>query len=480
MKTHTYFQGIFLILLCITSNSLLISAQSQSMTPLTTDPPITQPPVDIPTDDDEIDQLRNQLEVSNEIITFSVTGFNVPMYSFWLTSQETIRYEVKFLLLFEIIDQNKDGIYTPDIDRQVPASSFSLPSLSWDFSEIQETTENSKHFNITSVGGPFTIQFRNHFSQNSYLKFDIVIQNYTFVSLDENAMLVLGFHLLSSGQVENTVSSTEQDNEDQSDEKRVNFGNQGYFSSMKTASSNETDINIGVSEGREAGDPIVYLAFQKFSDTVILDPKIGIDLTSPPILPKSITTYIIVGVIVIGIIFGLMMTKQEYRQFILNRIHPVPKNRHNLSLEEVFENEKRDELIDIILNNPGIHFNELRRQAKISSGNLVWHLNILESYKIIKAERIGHFIVYFPCYDKNPITKVDFLIKKSTVTLKIMQIIEENPGIYQNQIIIKSQLKRSTVKYHLDKLIKAEIVISKKMGTKRCYFVTKETKSEKN
>ncbi|MHA1796090.1 MAG: winged helix-turn-helix transcriptional regulator, partial [Promethearchaeota archaeon] len=128
----------------------------------------------------------------------------------------------------------------------------------------------------------------------------------------------------------------------------------------------------------------------------------------------------------------------------------------------------------------GIHFNELRRQAKISSGNLVWHLNILESYKIIKTERIGHFIVYFPCYDKNPITKVDFLIKKSTVTLKIMQIIEENPGIYQNQIIIKSQLKRSTVKYHLDKLIKAEIVISKKMGTKRCYFVTKETKSEKN
>ena len=168
----------------------------------------------------------------------------------------------------------------------------------------------------------------------------------------------------------------------------------------------------------------------------------------------------------IGIIFSLMMTKQEYRQFILNRIRPIPKKRHNLSIEEVLENEKRDEIIEIILHNPGIHFNELRRHANISSGNLVWHIDILDSYKIIKKDRIGQYVVYYPYYDKNPISNVDFLIQKSTATMKILQIVVNNPGIYQNQIASKCELNRSTVKYHLDKLLKAEVIYSTKNGQK--------------
>ena len=466
MKKKAPFQGLFLILLCITGNFILISAQ---------------PPIDVPTDDaggdagdDARDEQRvEQFEINNDLITFSVTGLNIPMYSFWLSSQETIKYEVKFLLLFEIVDQNQDGIYTPDVDSQVPESIYALPSLSWEFSDSLDTADNSTHFNLTSTGGPFTIQFRHHFSQNSHLKFDIVIQNYTFVSDEENAMLVLGFHLLSSEQGEDNDSKENQENLDQSNEKRINFGNQGYFSSMKTASSNGTDIQVGVSEGKESGEPIAYLAFEKFSDTVILDPKIGIDLSAPP-LPfplETIALYIIIGSVMIGIIFSLMMTKQEYRQFILNRIRPIPKKRHNLSIEEVLENEKRDEIIEIILHNPGIHFNELRRHANISSGNLVWHIDILDSYKIIKKDRIGQYVVYYPYYDKNPISNVDFLIQKSTATMKILQIVVNNPGIYQNQIASKCELNRSTVKYHLDKLLKAEVIYSTKNGQKKSFFV---------
>ena len=165
-----------------------------------------------------------------------------------------------------------------------------------------------------------------------------------------------------------------------------------------------------------------------------------------------------------------MMTTEEYRSYLLNRFLPLNKGPHRLSMEQVLENETRGGIIDIILETPGVHFNQLLRQMSISAGTLAWHLDILETFKIIKKERVGQYLVYFSYLDANPLENMDFKLQKSQTTLEIVRLIRENPGIYQNQLAKKLKLNHKTIKYHLNKLLDIHLIYFKVDGRKRLYY----------
>ncbi|MCK5346065.1 MAG: winged helix-turn-helix transcriptional regulator, partial [Candidatus Heimdallarchaeota archaeon] len=160
------------------------------------------------------------------------------------------------------------------------------------------------------------------------------------------------------------------------------------------------------------------------------------------------------------------MSKQEYRDYLLNRVIHLDSNRHRLSMEEVLENEFRNEILNLIIDQPGIHYSELLRQIKTSSSNLAWHLDILEQYKIISKKRVGRFLIFYPYLDKNPFAEFDPTLIKSKTTLDIFQIIGDNPGIIQVRIAKRMELNRKTISYHLDKLSSAGLIIIKKVGRK--------------
>jgi len=55
-------------------------------------------------------------------------------------------------------------------------------------------------------------------------------------------------------------------------------------------------------------------------------------------------------------------------------------------------------------------------------------------------------------------------IGKSKTSLKVLDLIEKNPGINSNTIALQLFLNRSTVKYHIDKLKKKNLVLFKHKG----------------
>ena len=174
----------------------------------------------------------------------------------------------------------------------------------------------------------------------------------------------------------------------------------------------------------------------------------------------------------IGVIFGvlslaILISKKDYFQYLRTRMVYVEKGAHRLSLEQVLENENRGKIIDLILKKPGIHFNELLREMDIAAGNLVWHLDILETYKVVGKKRIGNFVAYFPYYQKNPISNVDLKLQKSKLTLEILEMIEREPGIWNNFITKKMKVDHKTIKYHIDKLIELDLINFKKEGRKK-------------
>lgn len=205
------------------------------------------------------------------------------------------------------------------------------------------------------------------------------------------------------------------------------------------------------------------------------------------ILSPTLNTWFIisiVGIIAIVISLIIVFTKAEYREFLLNRIMPKTQGIHRLTMEEVLENENRSKIIDLIIDKPGIHFNELLRQTGLSPGNLVWHLSILEEYKVIGKKNVGQYLIYFPLYDINPMNAIDIQLAKSKVTLQILDLIEKKPGIYGNIIAKELDLDHKTVKYHLDKLIEANLIKTQKQGRRNLLYpivgALKELKIEKD
>ncbi|MFX1257663.1 MAG: winged helix-turn-helix transcriptional regulator [Promethearchaeota archaeon] len=178
-----------------------------------------------------------------------------------------------------------------------------------------------------------------------------------------------------------------------------------------------------------------------------------------------IWTTIILIIVIISLI--VIIRKKDYIYYLKTRSTPIEKGAHRLSLDEVLENENRNKIIELILKEPGIHFNELLRKSELAAGNLVWHIDILETYKIIGKRRIGNFITYFPYYQKNPISNLDLKLNKSKLTLEILETIEKEPGIWNSLITKKMKVDHKTIHYHIEKLIDLGLIKVRKEGRKK-------------
>ncbi|MFX1378238.1 MAG: winged helix-turn-helix transcriptional regulator [Promethearchaeota archaeon] len=169
---------------------------------------------------------------------------------------------------------------------------------------------------------------------------------------------------------------------------------------------------------------------------------------------------------VLSITIFEILTIKEYKGYFIKRRF-IKKGKSYLTLTDIFENENRINILTQILNNPGIHQNELLRSCDLQKGQLQWHLDVLLNYRIIKKEKHGQYTIYFPITSSiESIENFKSLPTKSETTLKILEIIENNPGITSSEIAKKTNLARNTIKYHIDKLSESNLISFKEKGRK--------------
>ncbi|MCK4383388.1 MAG: hypothetical protein KAW66_08860 [Candidatus Lokiarchaeota archaeon] len=189
--------------------------------------------------------------------------------------------------------------------------------------------------------------------------------------------------------------------------------------------------------------------------------------------------WLLVIILIVGAIgiasLAILISKKDYFQYLKTRTIQIEKGAHRLSLEDVLENENRNKIIDLILKEPGVHFNELLRKTEIAAGNLVWHLDILETYKVVGKKRIGNFVAYFPYYQKNPISNLDLRLSKSKLTLEILEMIEKEPGLWNSIITKHFKVDHKTIQYHVNKLKDLNLIRFKSDGRKRKIFPNLES-----
>ena len=215
---------------------------------------------------------------------------------------------------------------------------------------------------------------------------------------------------------------------------------------------------------------LILILLNIFSIFLLFNLLIDISNTFAPDfkIHNSIVILIIFSIIVLAI--TCVMTVREYKQkFLLKRIEI--SGRSYLSMEDVFENENRINIIKHVIDKPGIHHNELMRVCDLQKGQLQWHLDILIKNQIIKKTVQGQYALYFPnlkSFELPPSIKKG-IIRNST-THNILEIIKENPGINPTLIAKKVNLAKNTINYHLDKLLEADMIYTKRNGRRKEIF----------
>ncbi|MHA2501803.1 MAG: hypothetical protein ACXAE3_02855 [Candidatus Kariarchaeaceae archaeon] len=231
-------------------------------------------------------QGGGNVTVATDELTVKITGGgNVPMYQFWDTEDDSTKYKLQFSAVFEAEDNEENGtlgVYDLGEDKKVGPTNIALASLSWEFSDFENDTDGSIHFNLTSTAtnDGMTIQFNNHLyaGEENSMKFDVVINNYTFDSVD--TILVFAFKLLVQNGDEDVDGESEQDGD------TVSFGD-GFFQSEETAVSDGKVVNVGLSTGSDEGSKI-YLAYGQFSGDLVHDPTVGVQASA--VIPDDTTT----------------------------------------------------------------------------------------------------------------------------------------------------------------------------------------------
>ncbi|UCD01592.1 MAG: winged helix-turn-helix transcriptional regulator [Promethearchaeota archaeon] len=201
---------------------------------------------------------------------------------------------------------------------------------------------------------------------------------------------------------------------------------------------------------------ILYYLILSFEETFFAPDKVPLGLV--------IISLLIATIFIFSLFIAL--TVKEYRSYFMRKAY-IKKGRSYLTFSDIFENENRINILTQILNNPGIHHNELLRSCNLQKGQLRWHLEVLLKYRIIKKERYGQYSMYFPItssFESNDSLKNLFV--KSKTTSEILNIIQENPGINSSEISRVLNLSRNTIKYHIDKLSEENLIYLTKKGRK--------------
>ena len=97
---------------------------------------------------------------------------------------------------------------------------------------------------------------------------------------------------------------------------------------------------------------------------------------------------------------------------------------------------------------------------------------MLIEFNIIRKEKLGQYSIFYPIhYEDQNLDPIKSLLKSKQST-KILDLIESQPGIYSSKIALRLNLKRNSVKYHIDKLLKNQLIFVKTEGRRKHLFPT--------
>ncbi|MDP2666286.1 MAG: winged helix-turn-helix transcriptional regulator [Candidatus Diapherotrites archaeon] len=135
--------------------------------------------------------------------------------------------------------------------------------------------------------------------------------------------------------------------------------------------------------------------------------------------------------------------------------------------------EVRNRIYTIIDSSPGLHFREIQRRANLAVGSLQYHLDYLQKYHIIRTQKEGKFVRYYAVRNtgmgEGDAGKKTMAFLRHASTRKILLFLLQEKRANNETIATHIALSPSTTSWHLDKLVK-ENVLSRVRDGRKTFF----------
>ncbi len=156
-------------------------------------------------------------------------------------------------------------------------------------------------------------------------------------------------------------------------------------------------------------------------------------------------------------------------QFLLNRKILIEGSK--FSKETVLSNQYRYNIYSFIKNQRGVHFSFIKKNVFTdnkctlgSSGQLIWHLEMLLKFEYIKKLKVGNYTVFIPIEIDEDLGALYFLLKDD-INKKIIKLLYEKESIIKSDIYKLLNEKRENVYYRINNLIEYDLISLNKEST---------------
>ena len=146
-------------------------------------------------------------------------------------------------------------------------------------------------------------------------------------------------------------------------------------------------------------------------------------------------------------------------QFLINKKVLIEGSK--FSKGTVLSNYIRRGIYFFIRTNPAIHFSALRRKAlhekRGSSGQLVWHLEMLLKFNYIKKIKVGNYTVILPFDLSEDLGRIIFLLR-DRINNKLLKLLIEEKNVLKSEIYKEIDERREDVYYRINNLIDHDLI----------------------
>jgi DNA-binding MarR family transcriptional regulator len=189
-------------------------------------------------------------------------------------------------------------------------------------------------------------------------------------------------------------------------------------------------------------------------------------INKPPPPPHPIPIVPIAGAAAVGLVaLGLAVGAIETGKYGFFALFAPLFTR--LNRDEALDHKVRHQILGYLTENPGQHYNGLKKALSITNGGMVYHLLVLEREGFIRSQRDGILKRFYPATVKAPEIRGR---TPEEIVAEIIAAVDKHPGITQRELVERLVVSDETVGYHLRKIVRDEKIISWKKGKTKTYY----------
>lgn len=140
-------------------------------------------------------------------------------------------------------------------------------------------------------------------------------------------------------------------------------------------------------------------------------------------------------------------------------------------MDDVLELDTRRKINDLIHKNPGLHLSKIAELLKMRTSHVEYHLIYLEKHDLITSEKEKGYKRFYIRGQIGLKDKQYLFILRQEKVLEIVLFLIKNGSSQHKEILEHINVSASTLSYHLNKMVKKDILIVDKYGDNKGYSI---------